>query len=452
MPGDNLSNFQRTEFFYVTHLAQLHCTQGSIFGTLNVVQRTSPSISGRPSANVRDTIPLVNLTPFGICAVTQKPCAMPSLRGWENPSPGASMGGARALLDCSTNQCAQGGAITIVQCGQPAPFVSTGLVDAKKMRYDARLRLLDAAQAQVAADTPPPAGPGVAPADATRVARPAALVAQQRRQAQFKAATERLARNNVAVERAKLADDSYENEVVIGPDGQRRIVRQKPPPEGWKVNRVMEDKKSGFMAVEYESNFERPPRKVLAFRGTDINDANDKETDAMQGIGLYTDQYRETAETAAAMKRDTPEGFDIAGHSLGGSEASLAGLMTDQPTYTFNAAGLHVNSMARANINSNDVARKQKVIQAYYSDRDPLSWPQDHPLTTKFALTRLTPWPLSTIADPLINDPNSLPGAVGIRRPFHDAGFHPVLPIVERIEQQKDEDIDTIRQLILPPD
>jgi hypothetical protein len=409
---------------------------------------------------VRDTVPLLNLTPFGICSATQKPCNMPALRGWENHSPNVSMGGAKALLDCSTNQCAQGGHISIRQCGQPDPTVSTGLVDAKKMRYDARMRLLRAARAQVAATAPPavldpralPAGSprlAPAPADATRVAPVPAVAAEQARQRRLAAATTRLARNNVAVERAKLADDAYENELG-GPDGHRQIVRQKPPPEGWKVTRVVEDKNSGFMAVEYERNFEQPPRKVLAFRGTDVTQAADAKTDAMQGVGMYTDQYKEGEDTALAMKIDNPKGFDITGHSLGGGEASLAGLLTSQPTYTFNAAGLHVNSMVRADIESNDLPRQQQVIQAYYSDRDPLSWPQDHPLTTKFLLTRLTPGPLGTFLDPIVNNPNTMPAAVGIRRPFHDAGFHPVVPMVARIEEQKDEDIDIIRQLMLP--
>lgn len=147
------------------------------------------------------------------------------------------------------------------------------------------------------------------------------------------------------------------------------------------------------------------------------------------------------------MKRLNPTGFDITGHSLGGGEASLAGLLTKQPTYTFNAAGLHVNSMLRAGLEPNDLARQQRVIQAYYSDHDPLSWPQDHPLLAKTVLKGVIPHPFDKLVAPVIDDPNTMPAAVGIRRAFHDAGMHPVVPLVARIEEQKDEDTATIRQL-----
>ena len=287
-----------------------------------------------------------------------------------------------------------------------------------------------------------------AAADATRVAPGAGATRHATERQRLHAATERLARNNVAVERARLADDSYENEVGAGPNGRRTVVRNTPPPEGWKVNRVIEDKRSGFMAVEYESSFERPPRKVLAFRGTDPSQAGDRETDLKQGLGIYTDQYKQAEDVAWTMLKDNPKGFDITGHSLGGGEASLAGLITKQPTYTFNAAGLHVNSMLRARINPETVARQQKVIQAYYSDHDPLSWPQDHPLIAKGILKSLIPGPVGMAVAPIIDDPSALPAAVGIRRPFHDAGMHPVVPLVARIEEQKDEDTATIQKLL----
>jgi hypothetical protein len=321
----------------------------------------------------------------------------------------------------------------------------------KQQRYDARMSLLGNARTKLADTKLPATNPLAAAADATRVAPSAGVARLTNERQRLQAATDRLARNNVAVERARLADDSYENEVAIGPGGKRTIVRKSPLPEGWKVNRVIEDKLSGFMAVEYESNFERPRRKVLAFRGTDPSQAGDRETDLKQGLGLYTDQYKEAEDVARDMFNKNAKGFDITGHSLGGGEASQAGLLTGQPTYTFNAAGLHVNSMMRAKIDPNDLARQQKVIQAYYSDHDPLSWPQDHPLIAKTALKALIPGPLGTVVAPIIDNPHNLPAAVGIRRKFHDGGMHPVVPLVAQIEEQKDEDTATIRQLVPSP-
>ena len=104
--------------------------------------------------------------------------------------------------------------------------------------------------------------------------------------------------------------------------------------------------------------------------------------------------------------------------------------------------------MIRAKIDPNDLARQQRVIQAYYSDHDPLSWPQDHPLLAKTMLKAVIPGPLNKLVGPVIDDPNTMPAAMGVRRAFHDAGMHPVVPLVARIEEQKDEDTATIRQLV----
>ena len=130
----------------------------------------------------------------------------------------------------------------------------------KQERYDARMRKLDAARAQLAANPVLAPNPLAAPADATRVAPSARVQEQRGNQERLQRATDRLARNNVAVERAKLADDSYENDLVMGPNGSFLKVRPKntPLPEGWQVDCVIKNKDSGFMAVVYKSNFERP--------------------------------------------------------------------------------------------------------------------------------------------------------------------------------------------------
>jgi hypothetical protein len=78
----------------------------------------------------------------------------------------------------------------------------------------------------------------------------------------------------------------------------------------------------------------------------------------------------------------------------------------------------------------------------------PLSWPQDHPLVTKTVLKAVIPSPFDKAVAPIIDNAYTMPAAVGIRRPFHDAGFHPVVPLVARIEEQKDADTATIRQLL----
>ncbi|MGI4886644.1 MAG: type VI secretion system tube protein TssD [Janthinobacterium lividum] len=328
----------------------------------------------------------------------------------------------------------------------PTPILS------KQQRYDARMKKIDAARSHLAANVPEPVAgvPGkfIAAADATRVIP--AGGSPRDALSRLQEATERLVRNNVAVERAKLANDAYEN--GLGRNAAGVLVPIRPngnePPEGWVVKQVIENKQSGFMATLYESTFERPPRKVLAFRGTDVGEANDASTDFLQGIGRYTDQYKQTEITALKILNTNPKGFDITGHSLGGGEASLAGLVTNQPTYTFNAAGLHANSMLRAGLDPGDVAHQRQLIQAYYSEHDPLSLAQDHSELVKAGLGTLLPVPVQPFAAPVLNDPRNLPAAVGTRRPFPDAGAHPVPPVVAGIERQKDEDLAIIGRLV----
>lgn len=477
-----MSGFKLSDYFYVTDFAQLQCTNGSIPGTLRVLPGPRPTIDGRAEANVRDTVPLVNLTPFGICAATQKPCNMPTLQGWKGHSADTHVGGALALLDCSLNLCGLGGQISVRQCGQRTPYVSTGPISGKLLRYNERLELLAAARAKLAdGPVPAPPSPLVAPADATRVAPSAGAAAALRQQGldlqnqrRLQAATDRLTRNNLAVERAKLADDSYENEVVAGPNGATQRIHQRKnpdgktyspsePPEGWRVERVIEDKKSGFMAVMYASEFERPPRKVLVYRGTDVGSNADMATDAMQGIGMPTVAYKHAADVARRLKQQMSAGFDIAGHSLGGGQASQAGLLTGYDTYTFNAAGLHEQSIARAGITPTTLARNRRRVQAYYSENDPLNAMQDNPIKTKLAIraiaspvTVLIPPPFPNPLDPILSDPRNLPPAMGIRHEMADAGGHystghSIPPMVASIERQKEEDTGVITQFVPLP-
>ncbi len=73
------------------------------------------------------------------------------------------------------------------------------------------------------------------PADATRVAPSAAERQQQDRQ-RLQKATDRLVLNNAAVERAKLADDSYNNEMRQRPDGSTYSVHRQKQPDGSCLN------------------------------------------------------------------------------------------------------------------------------------------------------------------------------------------------------------------------
>ncbi|GAB3634636.1 hypothetical protein GCM10027422_02260 [Hymenobacter arcticus] len=371
--------------------------------------------------------------------------------------------------------------------GEPAGAAATAAAAApaaltKKQRYDARMKKIDAAHAQLADNATPAAGLHTLPADATRVAPSAGVQQQQQDRQRLQKATDRLTLNNAVVERAKLSDDSYNNEVLHRPDGSAYLVHHQKqpdgsylpsaPPEGWQVDRVIQGQQSGFMAVVYKSDFERSGKPVVVFRGTDADPGfpeelkKDGATDAMQGLGFYTDAYKQTENLARSLQKSLGSSFDIAGHSLGGGEASLVGLLTGNDTYTFNAAGLHENSMLRAGLDPKQLLAKEQKIQAFYSDQDPLNWNQDHSYVVKGIIKKLLPPytpmgmpPIPSPLDGLIDDPRTMPAAVGIRRKLQDGGGHwspamvdgaghAVPPMVAALEKQKDADLSTINQLV----
>lgn len=168
-------------------------------------------------------------------------------------------------------------------------------------------------------------------------------------------ATERFERNNVAVERARLADDAYK-------------VGQGDPPEGWERVGPEELKKlggtedlfpqlakdfrpelhkDGYYAELYKSKSSvfGEERYVLAFRGT--QGKKDGATDVVQAFGGETDHYRRAIKTAQALQRVLKGKFDITGHSMGGGMAAAAGIIAEVPAVTIDPAGVHPATLER---------------------------------------------------------------------------------------------------------
>ena len=86
-------------------------------------------VNGRRQANALDCLPLVNLKPFGVCAITHGPC-LPVLPFWTQAHPGGyQVGGALPLIESSVCQCGLGGRISITVLPVPggAPTGIAGL-------------------------------------------------------------------------------------------------------------------------------------------------------------------------------------------------------------------------------------------------------------------------------------------------------------------------------------
>ncbi len=115
----------------------------------------------------------------------------------------------------------------------------------------------------------------------------------------------------------------------------------------------------GFKAVLYQDFAAKEDNTyVLAFAGTDDSAGEmlhkqgyDWAENVWQGLGWdsFQHQYAMQAATAiqAAMERLVEDGASLTttGHSLGGGLASAASVVTGAPGITFNAAGLHTNTL-----------------------------------------------------------------------------------------------------------
>lgn len=103
------------------------------------------------------------------------------------------------------------------------------------------------------------------------------------------------------------------------------------------------------------------------------------ENNALQAVGRVASQYA-MAKEIGDLINSVPELKDIAinftGHSLGGGIASVAGLTTGRPTYTFNAEGVSDKILSNFGL-----AEKKNSgefdITAYHSSNDPLTTAQN---------------------------------------------------------------------------
>ncbi|MCX7049933.1 MAG: DUF2974 domain-containing protein, partial [Candidatus Sumerlaeota bacterium] len=111
------------------------------------------------------------------------------------------------------------------------------------------------------------------------------------------------------------------------------------PPGEWGRDHEIVDKSIGFYAVVFKNN-DNPPKRVLAFRGTETNKGfwegnKDVSTDVKNAASVSTEQYRMAAMAAKDLKKNYPDSpIFLTGHSLGGGLAEYAGALTGLETVT----------------------------------------------------------------------------------------------------------------------
>jgi uncharacterized Zn-binding protein involved in type VI secretion len=195
-------------------------------------------------------------------------------------------------------------------------------------------------------------------------------------------AAKRLAFNNDSILRAEAA------QYVYSVDEFRRGVLDKLPKApvgldvldtsllpGLKGAKFM-DPDSGFGSALFKSAING--ETMLTYRGTNnaVTGVKDWLTNAGQGMGLETEQYKQAMYLAKQVKEAISPPPVIVGHSLGGGLASAGVGVTGLPGYTFNAAGLHTNTVSRAG--GADLAKTASLIKTQAVDGEVLTMAQTY--------------------------------------------------------------------------
>lgn len=187
----------------------------------------------------------------------------------------------------------------------------------------------------------------------------------------------------------------------------------------------------------------RTNQYTVAFEGT--NSMKGAMTDGIQGVGLVSEQYKMAIAVGKQIKQITDKNKDfkinLTGHSLGGGLATIAGVVSGQPTYVFNPAGVHENTFKDANVLRN-IKKDKYNINVYSSKNDVLTNLQESKGKWKGINVTLhaIDWSVRQITVPAspINSVKDLPIAVGnkevinhgIDSPF---GAHSMIPFTEHI-------------------
>jgi hypothetical protein len=239
--------------------------------------------------------------------------------------------------------------------------------------------------------------------------------------ARANAAAQRLAINNVAVEKARLADHIYHPTRAV-PQGWRNASRDAGVLKQYGLApRNLQITNTNFRAQLYTSDpavFGEDVKPTLVFKGTDMTSLDDWSNNFLQGLNKDSAYYRRAVEIGKKLG-STVSPVDIAGHSLGGGLCSAASVASGKDCWSFNAAGLRPETVARYG----GTPQPSKVY-AYHVDGEILTTVQ-----------HLMP----------------LPEAIGAPYPLPGNGMplsrHAIEEVIAGIEKQKEEDMAILQEL-----
>lgn len=161
------------------------------------------------------------------------------------------------------------------------------------------------------------------------------------------------------------------------------------PPQGWRVATeqqlaeigltpaMLSSPTSEFRAEVYVREIAGQTSYTVAFRGSTAS-RSDWVANGRQAVGLATDHYNRALEIGESLIVPDGARVTITGHSLGGGLASAAAIAAEMDATTFNAAGLHQNTInAAQTIARADGRLDVSDIRAVYVRGEVLSALQD---------------------------------------------------------------------------
>ncbi|MEX0916444.1 MAG: RHS repeat-associated core domain-containing protein, partial [Wenzhouxiangellaceae bacterium] len=125
------------------------------------------------------------------------------------------------------------------------------------------------------------------------------------------------------------------------------------------VDRYSDD--SGLAAVLYTDG----TTNVLAYAGTSPGSWANWRANLRQAFGFRSAQYEAGLDLGAKLYADLGGNLRFTGHSLGGGIASVSAIITGGSATTFNAAGVHNNTLR-------GFSRSNGTVRSYYSNFDVL--------------------------------------------------------------------------------
>ncbi len=268
---------------------------------------------------------------------------------------------------------------------------------------------------------------------------------------------------------------------VNAPEGMIRVNDPRfvdELPEALRDPELWDNPRSGLQGALYYD--ELTGQYIVTFRGTEgLSDRGDLESNGLQAHGDEAPQYTQAMrlgrlilENGRGFLATAPSGqrtpnMHFAGHSLGGGLASAAGTVAGHRFTTFNAAGVHENTITRFTQGDLSNADAHPLGTRYYTSKDPLTHIQTE-RGSRQLYTGLSVIPglrrlagrsgartRGRLRPALGSSVHELPSHAWrtetddrFNRPTRDAGWlggHSSLTVVQSIESQKQAAIDALK-------